>query len=98
MRTNVFNELNFNVGKEIYYEVLENQDKGFGFDITLKIKYLTKLQIEVLKFLVNCQKKNLLGNIFFKFHTEAIGDMNVLDRTAEKIEKTKDAFKISNSY
>lgn len=98
MAKNVFNELSFDVTKEVFYEVLENQDKGFGFKAKLKFSQLSDLQIFTLDFLFQCYEKKLLGKVELTFSTEAIGEIKPLSRMVEKIEKTKDAFVISNSY
>ena len=98
MARTVFNELFFDVPKEVFYEALENPDKGFGFKIKLGFKHLTELQIDTLDFLHNCYQKNLLGYISLTFDTNVVGEIKPVSRTIEKIEKTQDAFIISNSY
>lgn len=95
---NVFDKLFFNVPKEVYYEVLENPDKGFGFNIELKKKLLSEIQIDTLVFLKQCYDKKNMGKITLSFNTEAIGNMEQLDRHIESIEETEESFKIKNTY
>jgi len=98
MAQNLFHELHFDVTKEVFYEVLENRDGGFGFKALLKSKHLDELQIDTLDFLVNCYNKKLLGLITLYFVTSAVGEIKPLQRNVEKIVKYEDGFMISNSY
>lgn len=95
---NVFNKLFFNVPKEVYYEVLENPDKGFGYKVELKKKYLTEIQVMTLQFLVKCYDRKVMGKVNLSFNTEAIGDMPQLEAFVEGIKETGSSFKISNTY
>lgn len=97
--TQPFNECNFEVSKEIFSEVLDNPDKGFGFSIELKKEFLTEIQIEVLEFLIRCYEKKLMGHYFqITFTRPCIGEIKPLSRSIEKIEKTKKGYLIKNSY
>ena len=95
---NVFDKVYFDVPKEVFYEIMENQDKGFGYKAEIKKEHLTEMQIELLDFLVKCYDKKILGKISLTFNTEAIGEVNEINRSFDKIEKTDDSFIISSTY
>ncbi len=94
----IFEKLRFDVNKEVFTELFDNPDRGFGFEAKIKRDSLTEIQQDTLLFLSNCYKKRLLGSIQIKFKTEAIGEINSLERHVQKIEINKDGFIISNSY
>ena len=98
MEKQLFNELFFNVKKEVFYEILENPDRGFGFRAKLELIYLTDLQVDTLDFLLKCNEKRLLGYLTLTFSTESVGEIKPISRTIEKIEKKEQAFIISNTY
>ncbi len=98
MAKQLFNKLYFDVPKEVFFEVLDNRDSGFGYEIILKKEHLTPLQLEALEFLVKCYKKGLLGYVTLTFNTEAVGEVKEVERTVEEIKKVKGDFIISNSY
>lgn len=98
MSQNLFNELFFDVGQEIYSEVMFNPDSGFGYKINLKKKHLSPLQLATLDFLLRCHKDDLLGTITLTFNTNAVGDKKPLSRRVEKIQEQIEEFVISNSY
>jgi len=81
----IFNELNFNVSEKIFFEVFKNPDKGFGFSAQLDKELLTDIQVETMEFLLRCQKKDLLGSVHINFKTDAVGEINELQRHVEKI-------------
>lgn len=95
---NIFNSLNFSVNKKVFYEVMENPDKGFGYKAKLVNSELSEIQKEVLEFLIICCNKRIIGSITINFNTEAIGVITPISRRVEKVEKVGVDYVISNSY
>lgn len=94
----IFNELTFNVNKEIFFEVFKNPDKGFGFDVELDKELFTPIQIETLEYLLRCQEKHLMGSVTIIFKLEGVGEITKLSRRVEKLSYKKGKYVMEAFY
>ena len=98
MGNSIFNDLYFNVPKEVFYEILENSDGGFGYTTKIKKELLNELQLETFDFIIRCRKKELMGIVHLKFDTNLLGEVGVLERRIDNIEDDGEFIIISDSY
>ena len=94
----IFKGIYFNVNQNVFLDVFKNPDKGFGYIIKLDEKELSELQIETLNYLVRCHELNLLGSFSIYFNTDAVGEINEIERRVEKIEYKNKKYHISADY
>lgn len=98
MGNSIFDRLHFNVHKEIFYELLENRDGGFGYTAKINKSLLNELQLETFDFIIRCYKKKILGRITLTFSTDVVGEIPPLERRFDSIEDNGEFIIIKDSY
>jgi hypothetical protein len=98
MGNSIFDRLHFQVHKEIFYEILENRDRGFGYTAKIKKELLDELHLETFDFIIRCFKKKILGRVHLTFSTSVVGEILPLERRFETIEDDGEFIIIKDSY
>lgn len=94
----IFQDLTFNVNRDVFYHIFENPDNGFGFTCLIRKDKLSELQVDTLAFLALCHSKKQLGTITIHFVLDGAGDINKITRRVEKVSDEDHGFELSATY